>query len=784
MKAKGPRGPTISRAKVLRQVSCALLMCAIICCCYADPAIVVSPTGDDQAAGTEEAPFATLSRARDEARARQKTGQGQVAVWLRGGTYYLTEPIVFTETDSGGSEAPIIYRSFGNEVPVVVGGLRITQWVPHNDRIWKAAIPPIANTLPAKFQVIEDSVTATLARSPSEGWFRLRDPQIEPFWSFCYDEREFDASNVDTSQLIVNLIQMGTYFSEHIPIERVDTGQRRFYTKFKMKDPAYDPVNGKTFVVENALALLDAPGEYFADHATGVLYYMPIASDPSKAIIVADTAPQLLVIRGKDRDNQVHGLRFEGITFDGGTDQIAITHGARITFKDCRLLRASNTALSIDGASTSVNVTGCEIAHCGNYGISIHGEYERREQGPATVYNHGHQIHDNYIHHVGRRTITGCGIGLHWSANDNVISNNLITDSPKSGIIMFSMWDMPRELAIMNNNVIRNNELARCVSSSWDGGAFYIGATTENNTFENNRITDVWSWFNATWPQPEDRPEDACAIDFDPGMTYNTTIRNNVAYGPNATVLEFGRYADETFLENNYFESPDLPGEMLVNGKWEKNADFDASKVSTEIGLTTAFKLPYPKEFPRPIAFPLHCGFEGTLSPFHLYRYNDGLRQEFLTSGTIHDGNSAIRIDKDVMLLRYRHPEAISKKVALWFYDDTSKDRASCLATLRGPSAIDEAVIALGVDGRVSKSHYVIREWQDRAAATEISRSTGWHELVFDVKSEKNEVTQLSIDGQVVGRVPVFRSFTTIELGDADFATDSTGLGFDSLKIE
>ena len=181
------------------------------------------------------------------------------------------------------------------------------------------------------------------------------------------------------------------------------------------------------------------------------------------------------------------------------------------------------------GASAYVTVSGCEIGYCGKDGVLIQGEYEKQGSDPARVLNSHQVIANNYIHHVGRRTISACGIVLSGSANDNLIAHNLVTDSPKSGILMFSAWDLPRALAVMNNNVIRNNELARCVTSSWDGGAFYIGATTDNTLFENNRIANVWSWFNATWPQPEDRPDDACSIDFNPGMTFNTRIRNNLA---------------------------------------------------------------------------------------------------------------------------------------------------------------------------------------------------------------------------------------------------------------
>jgi hypothetical protein len=529
---------------------------------------------------------------------------------------------------------------------------------------------------------------------------------------------------------------------------------------------------------------LDAPGEFYADRSTGYLYYMPVAKRPAKAVIVADTAAGLLDIHGQTTETPVHDLVFEGIRFLGGNNQINVANAQRVAVRNCRLLQAGGIAISIVAASTHVTVSGCEIACCGKDGVSIRGEYEKQGSGPARVRNNHHVIDNNYIHHIGRRTITGCGIAMYGSANDNLIAHNLVTDSPKSGIIMFSAWDLPRALAVMNNNVIRNNELARCVTSSWDGGAFYIGATTDNTLFENNRIADVWSWFNATWPQPEDRPDDACSIDFDPGMTFNTRIRNNVCSGASASTVEFGRYTDETLLENNYFESPDRPGEILMNGAWEKFAHFDPSKPAKDVGLTAAFRFPYPKEATRPIALPLHCGFEGTLSPFFLYRYGDGLRQDYFTRNAIHDGATALQIDNDVFVVRYRHPVPLSKRVTVWFNDNPKKREASCMAVLRGPAAIEEAIVALGVDGAVSKDHYVVQAWRDRISATPIPRKAGWHEMVFDVEPGKGQGYELRLDGQIVGRIPMFQAFTTIDLGDSQFGTDSTGLGFDSLTIE
>jgi hypothetical protein len=69
-----------------------ILVCAAAlsaCVCAAQP-YFVSPSGNDANPGTLEKPFATLQRAQQAS--RQKHGD----VFLRGGTYYLPETLVFT----------------------------------------------------------------------------------------------------------------------------------------------------------------------------------------------------------------------------------------------------------------------------------------------------------------------------------------------------------------------------------------------------------------------------------------------------------------------------------------------------------------------------------------------------------------------------------------------------------------------------------------------------------------------------------------------------------------
>lgn len=75
--------------------------------------IYVAPGGDDAAAGTEQAPFATVERA-------QMAAEPGDTVWIRGGVYAFsgsTRAIGVSFTKSGVPESPIRYFAYPNETP-------------------------------------------------------------------------------------------------------------------------------------------------------------------------------------------------------------------------------------------------------------------------------------------------------------------------------------------------------------------------------------------------------------------------------------------------------------------------------------------------------------------------------------------------------------------------------------------------------------------------------------------------------------------------------------------
>lgn len=87
-------------------------------------AIAVSPSGSDDAAGTLEAPYRTLARAKARLAELVAAGlpEGGAVVWLRAGTYALDAPLVLGAAESGTAERPVVVRGYPGEVARISGG--------------------------------------------------------------------------------------------------------------------------------------------------------------------------------------------------------------------------------------------------------------------------------------------------------------------------------------------------------------------------------------------------------------------------------------------------------------------------------------------------------------------------------------------------------------------------------------------------------------------------------------------------------------------------------------
>src|SRR5262249_4644184 len=138
----------------------------------------VAPDGRDDHPGTRDRPFATLARARD-AVSRLKADGGLKAgatVLVRGGTYRLTEPVLFGPEDSGTKDRPVVYAAYPGEKPILSGGRVIPDWRPAEGKRWATKLPAGSGGLWRFTQLFVDGKRQTRSRLPDtddwHGWWR------------------------------------------------------------------------------------------------------------------------------------------------------------------------------------------------------------------------------------------------------------------------------------------------------------------------------------------------------------------------------------------------------------------------------------------------------------------------------------------------------------------------------------------------------------------------------------------------------------------------------------
>lgn len=100
----------------------------------------VSPDGSDSNPGNIDAPFQTITKARDVVRTINKNMTGDIYVYLRGGDYRLSSTITFGPEDSGTNGFRIFYQAYQGEIPVLNGATKVTGWTKYNDNIYKATL--------------------------------------------------------------------------------------------------------------------------------------------------------------------------------------------------------------------------------------------------------------------------------------------------------------------------------------------------------------------------------------------------------------------------------------------------------------------------------------------------------------------------------------------------------------------------------------------------------------------------------------------------------------------
>jgi len=448
--------------------------------------LYVAVTGDDTNPGTQDRPFATIERARDEIRKLKTAGSlppGGVTVEVAGGAYELKQPLGLTAQDSGAPDAPVVYRARDRQPVRLVGGRVVTGWRPVQDAAVLARLTPEGRDRVVQADLRALGITdfgqmsggfgqqggpglelffqdrpMTLARWPNEGFIKIVDIRgptpvdvrgtkgcAEGIFVYDGDRPNRWVGEPDAWVL-------GYWFwdwaEQRHKIAALDPATRTLTVAKPYHGYGYR--KGQWFYGFNILAELDAPGEWYLDRQSGLLYFWPPA-EIARGQAVVSVLPTLLTL------SDTSYVTFRGFTFEAARGTaITIRGGEQNRLVGCTLRNLGSWAVQVSGGQRHT-VVGCDVYATGDGAINLDGG-DRRTLKPA-----GHVAENNYLHdwsrwnRMYRPALMLTGVGQR-------AAHNLIAHSPHTAIGFGG-----------NDHLIEFNEIHDVCTESNDAGAIYAG---------------------------------------------------------------------------------------------------------------------------------------------------------------------------------------------------------------------------------------------------------------------------------------------------------------------
>jgi hypothetical protein len=370
--------------------------------------IYVSPAGRDSNSGAKARPLASLAAAQRVARSWKSAGP--VTVWLRGGTYYLPQTLVFTPEDSGTGKSPVTYAAFPGEEPVISGGIRLRlTWTPYRDGILMARVPAGLRT----DQLFVNGRRQTLARYPNY------DPAAAYFngWSPNAFSHERAARWKDPRGGYIHAMHRNMWGDFHYAITGKDADGNVTYEGGWQNNRRLG-MHDKYRFVENIFEELDAPGEWFLDEKTSTLYFYPPAGiDLKTATVEAVRLRHLIEFRGGERA-PVQWIRLRGLTlrhaartfmenrepllrsdwtiYRGGA--ILLTGAEDCALEELFIDQVGGNAIFVNNRDRRIAIRRCRIAEAGANGVAFVGD-PRAVRNPLFEYSQRQSLKDIDLTH-------------------------------------------------------------------------------------------------------------------------------------------------------------------------------------------------------------------------------------------------------------------------------------------------------------------------------------------------------------------------------------------------
>jgi parallel beta-helix repeat protein len=502
-------------------------------------------------AGGKEGTAGSLQAVIEAARAARR-GLGpdaQATIFLRGGTYDLTAPLVLKPEDSG-----LTIAAYGQEKPILSGGRRITGWrtVAGKPGWWETEIPSVRDGAWYFQSLFVNGRRAQRARTPHEGFFRIdgdssqdhparlsfHPGDIKPEWALGGD---------------VEVVALLAWADFRMFIRAVDESNHLAILSTNAS-PSNREKNARYFI-ENAPESLEAPGEWHLDRKTGVLTYIARSGeDLAHAEVIAPQLEELAVLQGDLAGKRpVEHVTLRGLTFSytdwrtpaagyvdpqaavGVRGDIRAEGATDCALQTCTFAHLAGYAIQLGRGCQRDEVSHCDLFDLGAGGIRI-GEPNQRPD--AFDQNHSQRITDNHIHQAGLIYPSGVGV-LVLQSGANLVAHNEIDHLYYSAISVGWYWGY-QETPCRENTIEFNHlhDIGQGMLS--DMGGVYTLGIQKGTVIRNNLIHDVESFTYGGW-----------GLYTDEGSS-DILLENNVVYHCKSAGFH-QHYGRENVIRNNIF---------------------------------------------------------------------------------------------------------------------------------------------------------------------------------------------------------------------------------------
>ena len=360
-------------------------------------------------------------------------------------------------------------------------------------------------------------------------------------------------------------------------------------------DHPWFPKYNVPFYLENALELLDQPGEWYYNPESHELFYLPRdGEDMSTAHVVIPQTQSLLSINGGAIGQEVHDLVLEGLTFAyagwtrasevgtfGWQAQVQINKDTlemtpahvyfssahNIDVEKCRFIHLGASALGLGNNTENITIQGNLFQDISEAAIVV-GHWDDAYITSPLLQSQprNNVIEDNLIDHAGVEYWGAAGINAYYVENLQIIHNE-ISNLPYTGISLGWGWSSTPDSTTSSHNHIAYNLIADITQRARDAGGIYTLGQQPETVIEGNVIRRMGGDYACLYP--------------DEGSAYITYLNNVCDSAPFWAHIWINTIHDikikNTFTNVNRIENNgrniDIENLVLIHGQdWTSEA--------------------------------------------------------------------------------------------------------------------------------------------------------------------------------------------------------------------